>query len=235
MDYKNGKIYCIRNSVDIDIYIGSTCSPLSKRKSGHRTDMKLRPKTGSKLYQKMKEIGLDKFYIELLLEYPCENKEQLQAKEGEYIRKYGTLNNLVAGRSKKEQYIECREEILQKQKEYTERNREKVLERKREYTARTKDKKREYDKEYRDRNVELIKEKKKQQFQQRKERGNIKVVCEICGSSYTDYCKKAHFQTKKHQEALNNLNTINNVSLQTDDIRTNGKETQREEVQTKRL
>ena len=70
--------------------------------SGHRADMKLRPKTGSKLYQKMKEIGLDKFYIELLLECPCENKQQLQAKEGEYIRKYGTLNNLVAGRSKKE-------------------------------------------------------------------------------------------------------------------------------------
>ena len=212
MDYKNGKIYCIRNNVDNDIYIGSTCSPLSKRMSGHRTDMKLRPKTGSKLYQRMEEIGLDKFYIELSLEYPCENKEQLQAKEGEYIRKYGTLNNLVAGRSKKEQYIECREAILQKQKEYTERNREKVLERKREYTARTKDKKRKYDKEYRDKNAELIKEKKRQQFQQRKEKGNVKIECKVCGSCYTDYCKTAHFQTKKHQEALNNLNNINNVS-----------------------
>ena len=85
MDYKNGEIYCIRNNVDNDMYIGSTCSALSKRMSGHRTDMKLRPKTGSKLYQRMEEIGLDKFYIELLLEYPSENKEQLQAKEGEYM------------------------------------------------------------------------------------------------------------------------------------------------------
>ena len=230
MDYKNGKIYCIRNSVDNDIYIGSTCSPLSKRMSGHRTDTKARPKTCSKLYQKMKEIGLDKFYIELLLEYPCENKEQLQAKEGEYIRKYGTLNNLVAGRSKKEQYIECRETILQKQKEYDKRNREKVLERKREYTARTKDKKREYDKEYRDKNAELLKEKKRQQFQHRKEKGNIKVMCETCGSFYTEYCKKAHFQTKKHQEALNNLNNNNNVSLQSADLRKDGEAEAREEV-----
>ena len=138
MDYKNEKICCIRNKVDDDIYVGSTCSPLSKRMSGHRTDMKTRPKTCSKLYQNMEEIGLDQFYIELLLEYPCENKEQLHAKEGEYIRKYGTLNNIIAGRSKKEQYIECRETIPQKQKKYTERNREKVLERKRNHVARQK-------------------------------------------------------------------------------------------------
>ena len=208
MDYKNGKIYCIRNKVDNDIYIGSTCSPLSKRMSGHRTDMRARPNTCSKLYQKMEEIGLDKFYIELILEYPCENKEQLHAKEGEYIRKYGTLNNVVAGRSKKEHYIECRETLLQKQNDYAERNREKVLERKREYTARTKDKKKEYDKEYRDKNSELLTEKKRQQFQQRKERGNIKVMCEVCGSCYTDYCKRAHFQSQKHQEAVKNLNNI---------------------------
>ena len=32
------------------------------------------------------------FYIELLEDYPCQNREQLRAKEGEYIRKLSTLN-----------------------------------------------------------------------------------------------------------------------------------------------
>ena len=39
-DFKNGKIYCIRNTIDDDIYVGSTCQPLSKRMAKHRVDMK---------------------------------------------------------------------------------------------------------------------------------------------------------------------------------------------------
>ena len=47
-NYQNGKIYCIRNYVDDDIYIGSSCQPLSKRMAWHRksyyqTNMKNRP------------------------------------------------------------------------------------------------------------------------------------------------------------------------------------------------
>ena len=29
--YSNGRIYCIRNSINDDIYVGSSCQPLSKR------------------------------------------------------------------------------------------------------------------------------------------------------------------------------------------------------------
>ena len=35
-DYKNGKIYCIRNNIDDNIYVGSTTQPLSKRMALHR-------------------------------------------------------------------------------------------------------------------------------------------------------------------------------------------------------
>ena len=31
MDYNNGKIYSIRNTIDNDVYVGSTTQPLSKR------------------------------------------------------------------------------------------------------------------------------------------------------------------------------------------------------------
>ena len=39
-DYKNGKIYCIRNNINDDIYVGSTTQPLSKRMALHRQDAK---------------------------------------------------------------------------------------------------------------------------------------------------------------------------------------------------
>ena len=39
-DYSNGKIYCIRNNIDKQIYIGSTCQSLSKRMAYHRQDAK---------------------------------------------------------------------------------------------------------------------------------------------------------------------------------------------------
>ena len=40
MGYRKGKIYCIRNHINDDIYIGSTKQTLSKRMSKHRSDCK---------------------------------------------------------------------------------------------------------------------------------------------------------------------------------------------------
>jgi len=73
--YQNGKIYCIKNNLDNDVYVGSTTQPLSKRMSDHRKDMKKHP--GRILYSKMHELGSEQFYIELIEEYPCENLVEL--------------------------------------------------------------------------------------------------------------------------------------------------------------
>ena len=94
MDYKNGKIYKILNTIDDDCYVRSTCQPLSTRMAKHRMDMNSNVKKDRKLYIKMHELGIDKFYIELIEDCPCENKEQLRKKEGEYIRQLSTLNRL---------------------------------------------------------------------------------------------------------------------------------------------
>ena len=107
--HNNAKIYIIRNIVDDDTYVGSTVSRLSKRMSKHREDMRQETRK-SKLYEKMRELGNDKFDIELLEECPVENIEQLRKKEGEYIREKGTLKTSIAGRSKKEWVEENREE-----------------------------------------------------------------------------------------------------------------------------
>ena len=100
-DYNNGKIYCIRNMIDDDIYVGSTTQPLSKRMVWHRQTLLRDDRNNTMLYQKMKQHGIDTFYIELLVEHPCDNLEQLRQKEGEYIRNVGNLNMYIAGRSEK--------------------------------------------------------------------------------------------------------------------------------------
>jgi hypothetical protein len=43
----------------------------------------------------MRDTGVEHFYIELIEEYPCDNKDQLQAREGLRIRKQATLNKII--------------------------------------------------------------------------------------------------------------------------------------------
>ena len=183
-DYKSGKIYCIRNSIDNDLYVGSSCQALSKRFQKHKDDSR-GYKKDRKLYVKLSELGIDKFYIELIEEYPCDNVEQLRKREGEIIREWKPiLKKQIAGRTEKEWrednkeylkdqkkiyehenrerlseyredwYEENKEEQKQKRKEYKENNREKVLQQKREHHHR---------------NKERISEQKKQYYQDRKE------------------------------------------------------------------
>ena len=100
MTYQNGKIYCVRNHIDDDVYVGSTTQLVCKRMVKHRHDMKL--KQHVKVYTNMNELGIDKFYIELIENYPCESKEELCKREGHFIREMGTLNSVIAGRTQKE-------------------------------------------------------------------------------------------------------------------------------------
>ena len=132
-DYNNSKIYTVRCKVDNSlIYVGSTTQPLSKRMVEHRSkhnkensDNYTKP-----LYIKMRELGIENFYIELYEDYPCERKEQLEKREGEITREIGNLNKVIAGiqwrKNKKENdkkyYDENKLEIQQKHKIYRQEN-----------------------------------------------------------------------------------------------------------------
>ena len=116
-DYSKGKIYCIRNYTDDDVYVGSTTQALSKRMANHREDAK-GYKKDRKFYSKVNTLGVEQFYIELIEDYPCETLEQLRKREGYYIREIGTLNSSIAGRSKKEWREENIEHCKAKDKEY---------------------------------------------------------------------------------------------------------------------
>ena len=97
-DYSKGKIYKILNTIDDEIYVGSTIENLGQRMSKHRANMKLTPHLN--LYKHMHELDVENFYIELIEIYPCNDVYELRAREGYYIREIGTLNMLIAGRTK---------------------------------------------------------------------------------------------------------------------------------------
>ena len=77
-DYSKGKIYKILNNIDDEIYVGSTIKTLSQRMANHRCDAKTKPHY--KLYKHMFELGVDKFYIELIENYSCNDIYELRAR-----------------------------------------------------------------------------------------------------------------------------------------------------------
>ena len=128
--YENGKIYKILNNIDDEVYVGSTTQPLSKRIYQHRLASKHCPQY--KLYTHMNNLGVDGFYIEFIESYSCKSKEELCAKEGEWIRKIATLNKVISGRSKQDSDKQWRENNKEYTKElhiqYRENNKERIIE-----------------------------------------------------------------------------------------------------------
>ena len=76
----------------------------------------------------MNEIGIEHFYIELVEDCPCINKEHLNKREGELIRELGTLNKRVEQRTynewAKKHRAKHHEHILEWRREWRENNRE---------------------------------------------------------------------------------------------------------------
>ena len=180
VDYSKAKIYQVLNDLDDDVYIGSTCQSLSMRMVGHRKARTSTKHKNYKLYRKMNEIGVEHFYIELIKETPCDNKEQLRAIEGEYIRQSGTLNSQIAGRTRKEWQDEHIERKSQQNKINYQNNKPKVLERQ---------------KEYRENNPEEYKKQNKKSYEKRMAKilakNKERVLCEICSKELSrDYMRK---------------------------------------------
>ena len=183
VNYQNGKIYCLRSHQTDDIYIGSTAEErLSARMSKHRANYN-RWLNGKHNYISSYEIlKYDDCYIELLEDYPCENKHQLCRKEGEYIRKMNCVNKLIAGRTIEECYKDNRQVRIEYQKEYIKNNKVKHDKYQKEY--RSKDETKQYFKHY------------------QKTKGRIKVKCE-CGIIVCKYSLPVHKKTKKHIDYMN--------------------------------
>jgi hypothetical protein len=198
-DFGKGKIYKITNDYNDEVYVGSTCDLLTKRFSYHRGDHRKERCKNIPIYKLMNEIGFERFRIELIEDYQCQDKYQLRQREGHFIREIGTLNKLIAGRTKQEY-----------NKEYAKDNKDKLGEYKKEYYEINKDKIQENNKEWREVNKDKISEQGKEYYLNNKDkihdRQKEKITCE-CGFIISRVVLSRHKRSVKHQELMKTILT----------------------------
>ena len=162
-NYALGKIYVIRNTGNAKLYTGSTIRTLAERMAEHRK--RALANADYPLYASMRELGMEKFYIELIADFPCERCEQLNAEEGRRIRALGSLvpngyNLNVAGRTRKEHYVNNKEAIGAQHHAYYEANKDEFKLRNRTYADTHKDAIKEQKQAYHEAHKEAIKARK---------------------------------------------------------------------------
>ena len=175
-NYQNGQIYkIISNHLPDTCYIGSTTQSLAMRMTGHRRDYK-KHLTGAlkHMITSSKICCYPDAKIYLIEDYPCNNKKELERREGEIMKEYmknddleDVVNRVIVGRTKREYYVDNKE----KKKQYHIDNKEKRNERSKQY--------------YID-NREKLKQ---------------KITCE-CGCLVTKVNISTHRKTKKHLKLI---------------------------------
>jgi len=219
IDYSTGKIYKIISSTSNYVYIGSTTNTLSTRFSIHKSHYKSgKNKALSMIFD---NNNIDNCYIELIKNYPCSCRNELEREEGIELRKINNdtstkeicLNYNIAGRTQKEYREEHKEHLKEQRKQWGEKNKSKYLEYKKQYYDNHKEEIAEQDKIRYNNNKQSIlekhkqyydnnKDKIKQYYNNHKEEINKKYTCE-CGGKYTQKNKSTHEKTEKHQSFIN--------------------------------
>ena len=201
--YNKGKIYKVLNILDNEVYVGSTTQTLSKRLSEHkiRTNDTTRH---HKLNEHMRSLGIDNFYIELIENYPCNTKEELCAKEGEWIRSIGTINKIIHGRTIKEWRHDNKDKIqeyrLQRkdiEKQYRKDNKDKIKAYRDTYKANHKDAMEAYHKQYREDNKDNKQKYDKQYKEANGQYLKEKIICDNCGCTISRNGMTSHKKTQK--------------------------------------
>ena len=148
-NYSKAKIYKIVCNITGETYYGSTTQPLSVRIGGHRKHAK---KEEYKITSKP-IILRGNYDIVLCEECPCENKEQLHARERKWIEENECVNKVIPGRTP----AEWREANNEYQKNYQEANQEQLKQKCKEYREANQEQIKQYQKQYREANKEYQK------------------------------------------------------------------------------
>ena len=160
--YEHGKIYRIWNTENDKIYIGSTVAALHKRMWKHRADAKLARNYKNSLYIEMNRLGHEHFKIELVEDYPCKSRNELNRREGEFIREYNSkLNKQIAGRTQKEYYDDNKDMIATRDQKYRNENKDKIKVRLRRYFEDNQEHLSEKAREYYKDNKDIIRERQR--------------------------------------------------------------------------
>lgn len=182
VNYQKGKVYRIVSDQTDQVYIGSTCNPLSRRMTGHRAHYReyLAGKSQIGKYSSYEILQYEDAQIVLIEDVPCENKEQLRRRERYYIEiTPNCVNKQVPGRTRAEYFDENKEIRAEKHKVYQETKKDAIAKQRQ---------------SYRNSHKAEIAEKYKQ-----------KIVCE-CGCTVTAWNIYQHRKTKKHSALLGQVN-----------------------------
>ena len=173
--YATAKIYKVVDNSYTMCYYGSTVQPLSKRISNHRMHYKLfgEGKFNHRLtvFDIFDAHGAENCKIELIEEFPCESKEQLNKREGFYIQNNECVNKVIAGQTLAEWKSANREHLQQYQANYT-------------YA-----------------NLQRVREIKRRSWHKHKDRALEKITCEVCGSVCIRQHVERHRLSRKHAAA----------------------------------
>jgi hypothetical protein len=158
--YSRGKIYKII-APDNTSYIGSTIDTLVSRFGNHRRTYNSwkngnvkRPCSVVKMFE---EHGIKNCKIELVENFSCESKKELDRREGEIIKLTECINKVIAGRTGKEYRKDKKEELNEKSRSFYNKNRETELERNKVYYQKNSQARKNYSKNYEKLNPEKIK------------------------------------------------------------------------------
>jgi hypothetical protein len=185
MTYQSGKIYKLFALGLEDIcYVGSTVTSLDKRHSSHVSAAKnVIGNTQCRshaLFEERNEV-----VIELLEDYPCNTKAELEARERYWIGRFpNALNRNIPGQTWKERWAKNKERNSALHKEWLEKNKESEALKKKERRLANPDAAKAADKESYERN-------KAARLAAKKE----KVVCEVCQKSMNKNSLLAHKKT----------------------------------------
>ena len=180
--YENGKIYKIVCNITGEIYYGSTIETLKERLRKHK---KIDNPCVSKNI-----LDRGDYKIELIENYPCNNKYELEEQEATYIRNNTCINITIPHRTKKEYKKQYYKNNQEKFKEYYENNKERLNEIKKNDRINNPDKYKQQEK-----NRKNIKER----YEKRKE----KIKCE-CGCIIARGGIAEHKRSNKHLKLMDN-------------------------------
>jgi hypothetical protein len=221
--YQNGKIYKITSANTDKIYIGSTIRTLKQRLQGHL-------KSYNQWLNKMllgkitsfDIIEMNNYEIELIEEYKCKNKKELETKERYYIELYKDIvvNKKIPTRTQKEYVEDNKDKIKQyhdqynidnqdKIKQYRIDNKDKIKQYHDQYNIDNQDKIKQYRIDNKDKIEKYTKEHHKQYYKDNidiiKQKKQTKINC-VCGSEIQKGDKAKHEKTKKHIEYIAKTN-----------------------------
>jgi hypothetical protein len=168
-DYQKAKIYKLWSPSKNLVYYGSTVQTLSQRLADHIRHYNCKKKniTASLI------LDCEDYKIELIEEYACNNRQQLERKEGEYIKNNVCVNKVVAGRTEKEYSKDNKEKRNKFCKKWREEHKEELKEYRKNYKKNNPEKIKEGMKIYNENNITKLKEYKKTYYEITKQNNAI--------------------------------------------------------------